>query len=769
MNSLVVTVTPETCVADVLRLLRSEKTGAALVSHGARVLGLVTARECVFAALRYRNVAEVAVAELMYTPIPAAPRGTELAEAYASMAEHGICHLAVVDEHDGFTGLVSADDCWEGLSDAVAAKNPATDRTMTREVVTVKETDNLIVAIRAMAKYSIGCVVVERGGFPVGMLADGDIAPLIQYGMDIANILVGARMSREIRTFPLHGESGQALALMARHDIRRLVVVDRAGRVAGLLSRHDLMQSLGDSREPDRSSAAAAAPISEELARAAAEWKAIADAGEDAIVVLDVEGRVARANVAFERLAGRESSGMLGHPVEEILNSRNSSPMPRLWSKRRAADLVLAAGDPCNPFGIPVAIDCRPMSAAGWPTGNLLKIRDLSRLIHHEEQRRVWDAVLENTREGIVIAAADGNIILANHAFCGLAGYGERELLGFNLRLLANEGPAASLFRTLGDVVFEGRDWRGEVFHQGRDGKLHFHEMRIAAIEEGRNPPTHFVALVSEAVAGVPARNGSRRRFDFPSEPANLENQLRRAIERDELSLCYQPQVEIPGGRVIGIEAMVRWQRDERGLIGPADFIPTAERGGFMAQLDQWVLRRACEQGRLWLDSGVRFGRIAVNVAESHVRRHGFENTVRRVLEETGLPGSHLELDITEAILMAHGRSLAEALDALRKLGVEVAIDDFGAGSTSLALLASLPVHRLKLDRSFLLQSRVGGSSVARAAIALGRNLGLGVIAKGVEAEWQRDELLEGGCKEAQGFLYGRPASAAEITRMLSP
>lgn len=757
------TVAPEARVAEVLSLLRGENQGATLVTKAGRVLGLVTARECVFAALRYRNLTEVAAAELMYSPIPVARAETHLAEIYAAIAEHGICHLAVVDAEGNYAGLIGADDCWTGLSQEIAAKVPALEQVMTREVVTVKEHDSLMLAIRKMARHGIGCVVVEHRGIPVGLLAVEDIAPLLRYGVDLVAVPVSARMNSEVPGFPWHGEGREALLALTAPEVRRLVVVDGAGRIAGLLSRHDLLKTLGQRTARERLSSA---PLPEPAppAQEAFGWRTIADAGDDAMAVLDHRGRVVNANLAFSRLIHRESSAIQGHPLTALLNARGV--LPKLWTQRESRDLFLADHDPRNPFAFAVSLHSRPLDSTGLPAAHsLLKIRDLSQHQRFEERNRLWGALLEHASEGLLIASEEGEIIEINHAFCHITGCRERDLLGLDLHTLAQQGHAAPLFRALAEAVSKGLNWRGTAALPGRDGGLNPYQLQVIAVAGDHTAPARFLVLSSALprIAGHDARPG----IEADAGPVRMETQLRQAIAENELSLCYQPQVEIEGGRVIGIEAVVRWNHSERGMIAPDAILPTAERGGFMPELDRWVLRQACVQGRQWLDAGVEFGRMTVNVAETHLRRPGFADGVRQVLEETGLPGKHLELDISETVLITQGRSLVGPLEDLRKLGVDVAIDDFGTGHTSLALLASLPVQRLKLDRGVLGHPRDMGPGLTRAAIAVGRNLGLGVIAKGVEAEWQRDEALEGGCAEAQGFLYGKPAPAEEITRLL--
>ena len=251
----------------------------------------------------------------------------------------------------------------------------------------------------------------------------------------------------------------------------------------------------------------------------------------------------------------------------------------------------------------------------------------------------------------------------------------------------------------------------------------------------------------------------------------HLEADLRRALGRGELVVHYQPQIELGSGRLIGAEALVRWRHPEQGLIAPDRFIHLAEDTGLIIELGELVLRAACRQAMDWLASGVPIERIAVNVSAQQVQRSDFVGTVRDVLADTGLPPRHLELEVTETFIMGQAEEGIRALHQLREMGVRLAVDDFGTGYSSLGYLKRLPIHMLKIDRSFV--SELHGDSedlaIAKAVIALGRTLGLQVIAEGVEHDDQAGLLLAEGCHYAQGYLFGRPLEGADFARHWAP
>ena len=249
-----------------------------------------------------------------------------------------------------------------------------------------------------------------------------------------------------------------------------------------------------------------------------------------------------------------------------------------------------------------------------------------------------------------------------------------------------------------------------------------------------------------------------------------LENSLTQALERDELRLCYQPQRDLQSGRVVGVEALIRWQHPQLGVVSPGRFIPIAEDSGLIHSIGEWVLRSACAQGRAWLDQGIDMGRVAVNVAGPQIQRGGLADTVRRVLEESGFPADRLELEVTEGFIMGQADEAVAELNALRALGVTLAIDDFGTGYSSLSYLKKLPVHTLKIDQSFVrdIPDDATDMAIADAIIALARSLQLTVVAEGVETREQAEFLQGAGCHTVQGYLYSVPLPAAEVAAYLA-
>jgi EAL domain-containing protein (putative c-di-GMP-specific phosphodiesterase class I) len=245
-------------------------------------------------------------------------------------------------------------------------------------------------------------------------------------------------------------------------------------------------------------------------------------------------------------------------------------------------------------------------------------------------------------------------------------------------------------------------------------------------------------------------------------ERQSIEQDLRRALERNELSLEYQPILNLKSGAITGAEALLRWTHPTRGPVASSVFIPVAEDSGLIVPIGAWVMREACMQARAWMNAGLRSISMSVNVSALQFRSEGFLASVTRTLEETGLSPASLNIEVTESALMERARLGAPTLKTLRNNGVQVSVDDFGTGYSSLSYLQKLPVDALKIDQSFVRQiSRTPeDTTIVSAIISMGRSLKLKVIAEGVEVEHESDFLKAQDCDEAQGFFFGRPMIA---------
>lgn len=273
------------------------------------------------------------------------------------------------------------------------------------------------------------------------------------------------------------------------------------------------------------------------------------------------------------------------------------------------------------------------------------------------------------------------------------------------------------------------------------------------------------------------AKEMGRNNFQFfagwmdaqASKRLDLLVSLRRAVERQEFTLYYQPKISMADGRLIGAEALIRWNTSSQGMIAPDSFIPLAEETGLIAPIGEWVLRTACSQNKAWQDAGLPPVCVAVNLSPRQLDRN-LPELVSQVLSESGLSPSWLELEITENVVMKDAGKTVATLNALKRLGVQISVDDFGTGYSSLSYLRRFPVDALKIDKSFVrdIARDSDSAAIVKAVISLGHILNLRVIAEGVEDQEQYNYLLHNGCDHVQGYLLGKPVSVEEFTRRLA-
>jgi diguanylate cyclase (GGDEF)-like protein/PAS domain S-box-containing protein len=293
--------------------------------------------------------------------------------------------------------------------------------------------------------------------------------------------------------------------------------------------------------------------------------------------------------------------------------------------------------------------------------------------------------------------------------------------------------------------------------------------------EDGRDPE---ILIKNADIAVSSVKDWGRNSFQFFNAMLNrrtverllLESYLRQSLERGEMEVYYQPQISIRNGKMIAVEALARWHHPELGLLEPKQFIPMAEEIGFISSIDGWVMRTAAAQNRAWLDSGLPPLCMTVNISAPQFQQPAFAELVKAVLEETGLEAGYLDIEITESTAMRDIDRSVPNLKGLHELGIELSIDDFGTGYSSLNYLKRFPVHKLKIDQSFIkgIVMDKDDQAIVRAIIAMGHALGLTVVAEGVETREQLAFLTDNGCDEVQGYLFSEPVPADSLMKLLA-
>jgi diguanylate cyclase (GGDEF)-like protein/PAS domain S-box-containing protein len=541
----------------------------------------------------------------------------------------------------------------------------------------------------------------------------------------------------------------------------------------------------------------------------------------DAVICTDFWGNVTFLNAVAEHMTGWSGHEAQGRPLSDVfqmldLAGRETISIPvggALGNDRTVqtrADCVLVRRD-----GVEFAIEdsVAPIhDREGQSTGAVLVFRDVSaaraasmRMAHsaqHDFLTGLPNRMLLSDRLSQAIVLARRHTKQTAVLFLDLDGFkhindslghsiGDRLLQSIGTRLLGCARASDTVSRQGGDefiVLLSEMEHPEdaaiaarrilEAVSQGHS--IDQHELHVTASigvsvypDDGLDAET---LIKSADLAMYQAKENGRQKYQF-FEPAmnaraverqSIEQNLRRALERNELTLHYQPKVDFKTGAITGAEALLRWTHPTEGPISPARFIPVAEDCGLILPIGNWVLRQACAQARAWADAGLPPATMAVNISAKEFRNETFLEGVFAILEETGLDPRSLELELTESVLMKHSESAASILQALRQRGVQVALDDFGTGYSSLSYLRKFPVDALKIDQSFVAQITAGGdASIVKAVISMARSLKLRVIAEGVETLEQLAFLRAHECDEAQGYYFSRPVAPAQFATLL--
>jgi diguanylate cyclase (GGDEF)-like protein/PAS domain S-box-containing protein len=542
----------------------------------------------------------------------------------------------------------------------------------------------------------------------------------------------------------------------------------------------------------------------------------------DAVACTDSAGNLTFLNLVAEKLTGWSWQEAAGRPMPDVFRildtaTREVIPNPMERAIRRDQTVHLPAGSILvrrDGFEIPVEDSVAPIhDGEGQVAGAVIVFRDVSlaramaqQMAHsaeHDFLTGLPNRMLLNDRISQAIALAARHKKSVAVLFLDLDGFKHiNDSLGHPL----GDKLLQSIANRLEDCV-RGSDTvsrqGGDEFvvllsevEQSEDAAITARRMLDAVAlphcieqhdlyvttsigvsvypEDGLDPQT----LIKNAdTAMYQAKENGRQSFQFfkPAmnvravERQSIEEGLRRALERREFTVYYQPKVNLTTGAIIGAEALLRWTHPTQGAISPAQFIPVAEDSGLILPIGAWVLRQACAQARAWLDAGLPAMTMAVNVSAMEFREEGFLHRLFAIIGETGIDPSSLELELTESVLVKHAASTARILQTLRESGIRVAIDDFGTGYSSLSYLRKFPVDAVKIDQSFIRQISTAGedTTIIKAVIGMARGLKLRVIAEGVETPEELAFLRAYRCEEAQGYYFSRPVLPQQFAHLL--
>jgi diguanylate cyclase (GGDEF)-like protein/PAS domain S-box-containing protein len=542
----------------------------------------------------------------------------------------------------------------------------------------------------------------------------------------------------------------------------------------------------------------------------------------DAVVCTDISGNITFLNIVAERTTGWSRQEAVGRPMAEVLRILDTAsrkiiadPMAMAVGLGRAGSLplncILVRRDG---FEVPIEDSVAPIhDRKGKVIGAVIVFRDVSaaralalQISHsaeHDFLTGLPNRMLLHDRIRQAIALAPRHMKQVAVLFLDLDGFkhindslghaiGDKLLQSIAKRLVDCVRGSDTVSRQGGDefvVLLAEVQQSGDVSSTARrmlravaaPHIIDQHELHVTTSigvsvfpDDGHDAET----LIKNAdTAMYQAKEKGRQSYQFfkPAmniravERQSIEESLRRALERQELTPHYQPKIKLRTGAIAGAEALIRWAHPTRGPVPPGQFISVAEDCGLILPIGSWALREACRQARVWADSGLPAVTMAVNVSAMEFRNEHFLENLFSVLDETGLDPKSLELELTESVLMKRAESATSILRTVRERGVQVAIDDFGTGYSSLSYLRKFPVDALKIDQSFIRQISTAGddTAIVTAVIAMARSLKLRVVAEGVETLEELAFLRAHHCDEAQGYYFSRPLPAQEFAKLL--
>jgi diguanylate cyclase (GGDEF)-like protein/PAS domain S-box-containing protein len=542
----------------------------------------------------------------------------------------------------------------------------------------------------------------------------------------------------------------------------------------------------------------------------------------DAVLSTDVSGNVSYLNVVAEHMTGWSSAEAVGHPLTDvfhIIDHVTRRPVPNPLEFAVGMDKVVGLGASCilvRRDGHEAAIEdsAAPIhDRDGQTTGAVIVFHDvsmaraiaaeMSHLAQHDVLTDLPNRLLLKDRLNQAIMLARRNRSHLALLFLDLDGFkrindslghalGDELLRAVATRLSACVRKSDTVSRQGGDEfvillpdVTQAADAAisaAKIIRElARPFSIGGHRLSVTVSigistypDSGEDAETLIKNADAAMYHAKEHGHDNYQVFDngmshLAVERQSLESQLRYAIEADELVLHYQPKVNLETGAITSVEALVRWQHPERGLLLPGQFLAIAEDSGMIVAIGRWVLHEACRQTREWLDAGLPAVPVAVNISSLEFRNDTFLQGVQETLKHTTLDPRYLELELTETVLMRHAESAAHALEGLKAIGVRLAIDDFGTGYSSLSYLTRFPIDALKLDQSFVHDIVAGsdGAILVSAVIGMGRSLKHRVIAEGVETPEQLAFLQTHGCDEGQGYYFSRPVRAPQFARLL--
>ncbi|KWR75154.1 MAG: diguanylate cyclase [Burkholderiaceae bacterium] len=805
---------PRTSVSEVVAMMAQRSCSSIVVVDQGQVVGIWTERDAL-ALGEMGDALSRPIADLMSYPVLALDCRTRLGDAALYFKSKGIRHCLVVDDSGRPLGMLSQTDLVMNQGAEYFLRLRPIHSVKVPPPVIVDPEEKLAAVMRVMRSGGLSAVVVRFPGDEYGILTERDVVRLA--AANALGGIVSDHASRRLHSLAHSNSLYSARKFLSDNRLRHVGVLDAQGELTGLLSLSDIL--CGIEHEYVHELRTALHERDEALRRSNYHLRLadrVFESTLDGVMVTDLNGVIEQVNPAFTQLTGYTLDEVIGR-TPRMLSSGRQGPSfyqemwsqlraqghwkGEIWNRRKNGELYLehlSVSSICNQAG-----ECTHYAAIFSDiTHRRIAEERLNHLAMHDPLTDLPNRTLfsERLKQAIIRARRASRRVAV--LFLDLDrfkmindtmghGTGDDALRVIAMRLKHAVRESDTVARLGGDeftiVVEEIEDIRHvahiaqvllDVVGQPIDaaGRSVFVTPSIGISIYPDDGTDQQQLLMQADRAMYEAKQEGKNTFRFfatqmtssAMESMALECELRRALTRREFRLHYQPIYDLGSGRIVSVEALLRWQHPTRGLLSPGAFIDVAEESALIVPIGAWVLREACRQGAAWLRSGFEFGRMSVNVSARQIRHEHFLHDVSDVLSDAGMQPEHLQLELVESMAMTGNGVTELVLGELARRGVGLAIDDFGTGYSSFTYLQTLPVNTVKVDRSFLTAviERERDGAILRAIVAMARALGLTVVAEGVENIAQLQFLREIGCDRAQGFLLARPGPAEALTAL---